>query len=464
MLRAGDVLQSRYAIERLIGQGGMGRVYLGRQIMLRRLPVAIKEVAFDHIHADDLESAREAFRREAETLASLSHPNLVDVKDCFEESGHLYLVMEYVDAEPMDAPDGPLPLRTIVDVARQLCSVLSYLHSQSPPVLFRDLKPGNILMEPDGRIRLVDFGLAQEREMTPSLILQGTPGYAPLEQLTETSLPCDERTDIYGLGATLWFLMTGHQPVDSRTRMVDDVLDAPVGMPTWLTAAVVRMLALRPEDRFSSVHDIANLLERHAPTDRALPRVEAFVRDGQGRAFDLEIFEAGEAWIRFCCPERRWIRRPKEVFFKRRGHREAVAVPIRAFDSDEVQGESVYQVVLDTPPPSLMRLLRASLPLARGRNARRFEVNLPVDIAEVEVSGEAIDLSETGSRLVTTAPLPLGRRLHASIRLPGGMLPAVVAEVRWCQARPDGYESGLVFTDVDGWTIQGLRQYFARCA
>ena len=188
MLTPGTVLQNRYRIASPLGQGGMGAVYRAWDLRLN-IPVAVKEmVPQPGIDPHTLAQLRQQFYREAQVLARLNHPNLVRVTDYFEEWGNAYLVMNFVEGQSLAdriAARGPLPEAQVLDWARQLLDALAYCHAQG--VVHRDIKPQNIIIRPDGRPVLVDFGLVKlwdPRDPRTRTVVRamGTPEYAPPEQ------------------------------------------------------------------------------------------------------------------------------------------------------------------------------------------------------------------------------------------------------------------------------------------
>jgi serine/threonine-protein kinase len=215
-LPANQCLAGRYQIVRRIGQGGMAAVYQAQDMNLGRA-VAIKEMS-DAALTDPAErqQAVAAFQQEAQLLVSLDHPHIVRVSDFFPAGNKYYLVMDFVDGASLEdlltqrgqAFGEPEVLAWLA----QLCDALSYLHSRTPPIVFRDLKPGNIMAERNGAIKLIDFGIARrfrpgQRVDTTRL---GTPGYAPPEQHGQGQT--DARADIYALGVTAHRLLTGYDP------------------------------------------------------------------------------------------------------------------------------------------------------------------------------------------------------------------------------------------------------------
>jgi Protein kinase domain len=212
-LAPGTVLQNRYAIEKLLGGGGMGMVYLARDQRLANRPCAIKEMVDHFIDQAQRIEANEYFAREADTLAQLKHQAIPAITDRFEISNRHYLVMEYVEGrnleEELAARGEPLPEGLVIDIARQLSDVLAYLHGLQPPIIYRDMKPSNVMLNPNGRVVLVDFGIARLFKAARKGTMIGTLGFAPPEQYQGN---VDPRSDIYSLGATLHYVLTGRDP------------------------------------------------------------------------------------------------------------------------------------------------------------------------------------------------------------------------------------------------------------
>ena len=214
-LKANFVLQNRYKIMGVLGGGGMGTVYQARDLNftdVRRL-VAIKEM---HTLATDgalRASMLKTFRREANILAALSHPAIVKIYDYFDLNDRAYLVMEYVngsDLELLISKTKELPNEKIIEWAIDLCDVLDYLHNQKPdPIVFRDMKPSNVMIDSLGKVRLIDFGIAKTFVSGVKHTMIGTEGYSAPEQYKGDVTP---QSDIYSLGATLHHILTRKDP------------------------------------------------------------------------------------------------------------------------------------------------------------------------------------------------------------------------------------------------------------
>lgn len=263
MLTEGLILQGRYRVVRKLGEGGAGEVYLARHIELDAA-VAVKTVRLDD------PALREEFRIEGRLLAGLSHPNLTRVTDFFEEAEMGCLVMEYIDGltlEQVVTGEGPLSEAVALGHVRQILDALEYLHTRTPPVIMRDLKPSNVMLDSSGCLRLIDFGIAKQIEtgqQTRSAIrTSASSGYAPLEQYGAGGT--NPRSDLYAMGATLLFLLTGQHPPDAVSRVTTgERLRDPRGVneavseQTW--AAIQTLAAVPQADRPASVAEARALL------------------------------------------------------------------------------------------------------------------------------------------------------------------------------------------------------------
>ncbi len=231
-LKSGEILRGRYRVNRIIGQGGMGCIYLADDQRLEGRQCAVKEVEHDRTLPSDLvKQARDQFQREATVLARLDHPNLPKVSDYFSVGPRDYLVMDFVPGKDLRTlmiearqAGAFLPEADVLDWTNQLTDAISYLHNQNPPILHRDIKPGNLKLTPSNLLKLVDFGLvklAAPGEVTITILQgRGTALYTPLEQYGGDSTHTDTRSDIYSLGATLYHLLTNTPPVDARERFL----------------------------------------------------------------------------------------------------------------------------------------------------------------------------------------------------------------------------------------------------
>ncbi len=212
-LASGHLLDGRYRIGKVIGVGGMGRVYLANDTRLANRPVAVKEMIVGQGLQE--QKAVEDFAREARVLAPLSHPGIPNLIDYFAEGGRHYLVMEYIAGGDLQGwldqrgAGARVPESQVVRWAREILEVLAFLHSQNPPIVYRDLKPGNIMIDQNGRAMIIDFGIARFLPPGGRGTQIGSVGYAPPEQYLGKLEP---RSDLYSLGATMHHLLTGRDP------------------------------------------------------------------------------------------------------------------------------------------------------------------------------------------------------------------------------------------------------------
>jgi serine/threonine protein kinase len=257
LLSPNTTLANRYQVQKKLGRGGMGAVYLVTDLRLAHKPWAVKEMS-DAALTDPQEKALaiEAFQREAALLAALNHPNLARVVDYFEDHGKHYLVMDFIEGNTLsDLLDGrrePFPTDQVLTWAEQLCDVLGYLHTHTPPIIFRDLKPGNIMLDQHDHIHLIDFGVARlfKPGASRDTVSLGTPGYAPPEQYGRGQ--SDPRSDVYALGATLHQLLTLRDPGDEPFRFPPASSLNP-SLPSHITTAIQKALSQDREARWSSM-------------------------------------------------------------------------------------------------------------------------------------------------------------------------------------------------------------------
>ncbi len=208
------VLQRRYELVGVLGQGGMGTVYMARDLRLHNRPCVVKKLRDDFYRQEDRQKALSFFEREAGVLSRLKHPNIVHVLDFFQEGFDYFLVMEYVEGKDLGSivadRGSPFPEEQVLPWVGEILDVLEYLHGHDPPVIYRDLKPSNVMIDVDGRVKLVDFGIARPFTEGGDNTHVISPGYSPPEQYWGAA---DQRSDIYALGATMYFLLTGVEPL-----------------------------------------------------------------------------------------------------------------------------------------------------------------------------------------------------------------------------------------------------------
>jgi len=264
----------RYVIESLLGTGGFGAVYLVRDRRDKQRPFALKEVI------DPSRRDRERFLFEAEVLKRLNHRALPHVYQVFENEKlrRVYMLMDYIEGQNLgvllkEQPERCFSLPLVLTIMEPVVDALVYMHGQDPPIVHRDIKPANIIVPTrGGEAFLVDFGLAKEYviDSTTAVIRHGSPGYAAPEQYGSGTNP---RTDIYGLGATLYTLLTGTVPIDAITRAtaskrIDPLVPAHLVVPEvpWAIAtAIERAMSISSDDRFATVAEFWQELTSYTP-------------------------------------------------------------------------------------------------------------------------------------------------------------------------------------------------------
>lgn len=208
------VLRGRWQVVDYLGQGGMGTVYLARDLNLDNRKCVVKRLRDDFFRDEDKEKAQQFFLREAKVLSKLQHPNIVLVLDSFREDEEYYLVMEYVEGhnlhDMLKEREEPFSEDQVLTWSKQICDVLHYLHAHDPPVIYRDLKPSNVMIDTKDNVKLVDFGIARLYQDDGDNTHVVSQGYSPPEQYWGGA---DPRSDIYALGATMYFLLTGEEPL-----------------------------------------------------------------------------------------------------------------------------------------------------------------------------------------------------------------------------------------------------------
>lgn len=252
MLTENQILAGRYRVIRVLGNGGMGNVYLTEDL-LGGERVAVKEQHGGTLECDGL-------LREAAVMGRLRHRGLPRLRRAFRDRGSVYLVMDFVDGKSLRtllAEEGHLPEEQALSIARELAEILMYLHGLKPPVYYLDLKPSNILIDGNGAVRLIDFGAA-EASRTGKAFHTLTRGYAAPEQYLAGGR-IDERTDLYALGVTLHFLLTGKNPNEPPFEF-EEIQKLNPKITKEASAVVRKLLEPSPEDRFQSARELLSAL------------------------------------------------------------------------------------------------------------------------------------------------------------------------------------------------------------
>ena len=260
------LLNQRYRLLKTIGRGGMGAVYLAQDTQLGDRQVALKEMSISPLYPQDLPLVIKQFRQEAHLLASLHHPHLPAIHEYFTENGRWYLVMSFIEGQNLQAilnttSGKKLPVNETIRIGIELCDVLAYLHTHEPPIIFRDLKPQNIMITPTRHICLIDFGIARhfKQEQTNDTAHFYSVGYAPPEQYGQSQT--SPRSDIYSLGATLHQMLSGHNPSLQPFKFAPlQSIDPQI--PVMLARLIGQMLEIDEQKRPLHITVVKQQLER----------------------------------------------------------------------------------------------------------------------------------------------------------------------------------------------------------
>jgi serine/threonine protein kinase len=394
--------QGRYLIQGYIGGGGFGHIYRAQDTMLHHYR-ALKEAFSSDLHA------RRQFRLEAEFLLNVRHPNLVSAYAVFEENSRLYLVMDYVDGLTLEdiainhirKTGRPLDETQVLDWIIPICDAAIALHQQPLPIIHRDIKPANIkLSVSTGEPVLMDLGLAKlyaRGTQTIGAALAFTPGYAPPEQYQAVGAT-DQRTDVYGLGATLYYLLTGYQPTEAPARLSAHALRAPIVLNSLLSKrtndVVLRAMELDPANRQQSARELSDelaaarlaLTPHSALSGTRIPRhTQTPRRTDSGGWYCLTCAGRNRADARFC-----------QQCGQSVGERESNAMPAR---NSDVPAFTPADSTPTTPAP------------------HRVVLPQPAPVAEVPPHDEAFFLA-ISSGLPPVSPTPVRMPWSRSLSVP----------------------------------------------
>lgn len=267
MLEIGSLVYGKYKILNVVGQGGMSVVYMAVDEKANQT-WAIKEVRKDG--EVDYESVKQSLITEIDILKKLNHPNMPRIVDVFDAKDSFIIVMDYIQGNSLNKilrEYGAQPQEYVIEWAKQLCDVLGYLHSRKPPIIYRDMKPSNIMLKPDGNVALIDFGTAREfKKMNlADTTCLGTIGYAAPEQFGGMG-QTDARTDIYCLGITLYELITGCSPRNSPYEMKPFRQINP-SLSNGLENIIQKCTQRNPDDRYQSAAELMYALEHYEEYD-----------------------------------------------------------------------------------------------------------------------------------------------------------------------------------------------------
>ena len=272
MTKVGMVLGGKYEILKKIGQGGMSIVYVAMDTHLNK-QWAIKEIKNDG--KKNKATLLKGLEIEANILKKVDHPHLPRIVDIIDRNGTVYVVMDYIEGRPLSEvlkDEGAQPQEKVVEWAKQLSSALDYLHSLKPPIIYRDMKPSNIMLKPEGMIKLIDFGTAKEflLEDIADTTALGTRGYAAPEQFGDSKgrgiYKTDARTDIYSLGATLYHIVTGMNPSEPP-YVIKPIREWNPNLSSGLEKILIKCTMPNPEDRYQSCSELLYALDHYEELD-----------------------------------------------------------------------------------------------------------------------------------------------------------------------------------------------------
>ena len=280
-LRPGSLLADRYRILSEIGQGGFATVYKAQDLDRRKV-VAIKQITLSQLSPQEMIEVTDSYNREIMYLSRLWHEHLPLIYDHFTDPENWYVVMDYIEGETLDElltkiRHGRFPVAKVLAIGIALCKVLQYLHTRSPAIIFRDVKPANIMMNREGRLYLIDFGIARQYrpEQAKDTGPLGSPGYAAPEQYGKAQSTV--QTDIYGLGATLQTLLTGKEPMDIQVEGMPPGVTIPKKLQTLITQMLEPDASKRPQSMEEVKQSLQHLKDQL--TSERLKRTLAYTRD-----------------------------------------------------------------------------------------------------------------------------------------------------------------------------------------
>lgn len=260
MLHAGEVLQNRYEILKVIGKGGMSTVYQARDLKTQNL-LAVKDIARSG-HKENQEMEQKLAVAEGQMLKQLNNPHLPKIYEIIDNQDTFMLVMDYIEGVSLDkviAQTGAQPMERVLNWGMQICEVFHYLHNQPTPIIYRDMKPANVILKPDGNLMMIDFGTARTLKqgvaMSADTICIGTAGFAAPEQFGGIG-QSTERTDIFCLGATLYNLITGHSPCDRPVGILPLETWNPALANTPISEIIIKATRNDPNERYQTAMEL----------------------------------------------------------------------------------------------------------------------------------------------------------------------------------------------------------------
>lgn len=273
MAIVGTLIEGKYEILKMIGKGGMSEVYLAMDKNLNK-QWAVKEIK-KRARDKNNEVVVQSAIAEANMMKKLDHPCLPRIVDIIDKEDVIYIVMDYIEGEPLNKVierTGAQPQETVIEWAEDLCGVLDYLHTQNPPIIYRDMKPANIMLQPNGNIKLIDFGIAREykEQNLEDTVSLGTKGYAAPEQFGGKG-QTDARTDIYCLGVTLYHLVTGKNPCEPPYEIYPIRYWNPE-LSSGLESIILKCTMINPEERYQSCAELLYAIMHYEEADESYQR------------------------------------------------------------------------------------------------------------------------------------------------------------------------------------------------
>ena len=265
MLRPGDILNNRYEILDLIGTGGMSTVWLATDRNVKRL-WAVKDISKNDPKYK-LTVNEQKTLSEIEIMRKLNHPALPRIVDVIDEEDDIFVIMDYIEGENLGTlleKYGVQKEPVVVSWMLEVCDILTYLHSQNPPIIYRDIKPNNLMLDKDGHIKIIDFGIAREYKGGKADTMPlGTKGYASPEHFTKHT---DERSDVFTVGATAYQLLTGKDPTEPPYT-IQPIRKVDPNLSQGLEKIILKATAQNPDDRYQTAADLANAFESYTKLD-----------------------------------------------------------------------------------------------------------------------------------------------------------------------------------------------------
>ncbi len=264
MAEVGQIINNKYEILKLVGKGGMSRVYLAMDTNIHK-PWAVKEID-KTVRDQNNEVIIQSAIAEANLIKELDHNAIVRIVDIIDEPDKIFIIEDFIDGETLNAiilREGAQPQEKVIEWAIQICSALEYLHTRKPPIIYRDMKPANVMLKPEGNVKIIDFGIAREykEQNTEDTKCLGTKGYAAPEQFGGKG-QTDARTDVYCLGVTLYYLVTGMNPSEPPYEIYP-IRHWNPKLSSGLEAIILKCTRPNPNDRFQSCAELSYALQHY---------------------------------------------------------------------------------------------------------------------------------------------------------------------------------------------------------